>query len=264
MKNIAELFLKETKDQALADVINQMVDPRLKYIIAITPRSGSSYLCDLIKQTRLLGSPDEYLNHQFIPNILKKIPANNADDYLKNIIKKFQSKNGVSGLKVSWFQFNDFCNTLQEPAVFKQFKYIYLMRRDLYLQSVSLYKATESNVFHTNIAHEVEAKLKLNNLEYNYVKLEQWYRHIVSQESGWRRFFLSSNIVPLCITYEEIEENISEVIERILNYLNIERETQSTKPVESIFKKIGDRQSIEWACKFALERDEIMRNTKVL
>lgn len=264
MKNIAEMFLEETKDLVLADKFNQMADPGLKYVIAITPRSGSSYLCDLLKQTCLIGTPDEFLNHQFIPEILKKIPANNSDDYLKNVLKRFKSNNGVSGLKASWFQFNNFYSALKEPAVFKQFKYIYLIRRDLYLQSVSLYKATESGMFHTNVQHGVEAKSKLNNLEYNYAKLEEWYKHIVTQESGWQSFFLLTNIFPLCITYEEIEENISDVIDRIFRYLNIKRETQSTNSVESIFKKIGDRQSIEWACKFALERDEMMRNTKVL
>lgn len=264
MNNITELFLEATKDLALFDKFNQMLDPKLTYIIAITPRSGSSYLCDLIKQTHMLGSPDEFLNQKFIPSILKKVPATNADDYLKNIFKKFQSENGVSGLKVSWFQFNNFYNTLKEPAVFKQFKFIYLMRRDLYLQSVSLYKATESGVFHTNVEHGEEAKLKLNNLEYNYVKLEEWYKHIIAQESGWRHFFLSSNIIPLCITYEEIEENIDEAINRIFNYLNIKSETLSINSIESVFKKIGDRQSIEWACRFALEHDEMMRNAKVL
>ncbi|WP_176969696.1 Stf0 family sulfotransferase [Nitrosomonas sp. Nm33] len=263
-KNIAELFLKETKDQILADKFNQITDPKLKYIIAMTPRSGSSYLCDLIKQSHLLGTPDEYLNHQFIPEILKNVPANNADDYLKNMLKKSQSKNGVSGLKVSWFQFINFCNAMKKPAIFRQFKYIYLIRRDLYLQSVSLYKATESGVFHTNVKHKNEEKLKLNELDYNYKKLEKWYKHIAVQESRWRRFFLLTNIFPLYITYEEIDENINEVIDRIFNYLNIKNEARSTNSVESIFKKIGDRQSIEWASKFALERDEMMRSTKTL
>ncbi|MDV6344294.1 Stf0 family sulfotransferase [Nitrosomonas sp. Is37] len=154
---------------------------------------------------------------------------------------------------------------MKKPAVvFRQFKYIYLIRRDLYLQSVSLYKATESGVFHTNVEHKEEAKLKLNKLDYNYGKLGKWYKHIIVQESSWRRFFLLTNIFPLYIIYEEIEENIGNVIDRIFNYLNIKNEARSTNSVESIFKKIGDRQSMEWTSRFALERDEIMRNTKVL
>ncbi|NIV10795.1 MAG: hypothetical protein GWN62_05760, partial [Aliifodinibius sp.] len=62
----------------------------------------------------------------------------------------------------------------------------YLTRRNLAAQAVSLYKATASNVFHTNIKHEREALHKLEMLEYDFKKIQRWYWHIALQEQGWK------------------------------------------------------------------------------
>jgi LPS sulfotransferase NodH len=94
-------------------------EPRSRFIIAITPRSGSSYLCDLMTKVKLLGSPGEVINQKFIPKILKRIPGRNPDEFLKNILRFRKTKNGVSGLKASWFQFRNFKNAMIDEHFYR-------------------------------------------------------------------------------------------------------------------------------------------------
>ena len=260
MNVVKEIFENQEINLELLEEVEKKIEPSLKYIIAMTPRSGSSHLCDVMKNTKLLGSPGEFLPAEFIPKILIKAPAKNADDYLVNVLKVLQSLNGVAGVKTSWFQFQQFCNALKNKGAVRSFKYIYLVRRDVAAQAVSLYKATESSFFHTNINHSDDVINKNRQLDYDYEKIDKWYTHIISQEEGWQKFFLINNIFPLSITYEDIESDVSGVVKRISAYLGVSQDLASAISSASIFKKIGDRKNVEWACRYSLEKDEKARS----
>ena len=72
MNDIQKLFSSSTLDDDRIKHIDALPEPRSRFLIAITPRSGSSYLCDLMTKIKLFGTPGEMLNQQFIPEIVKK------------------------------------------------------------------------------------------------------------------------------------------------------------------------------------------------
>jgi len=233
--------------------------PALKYIIAFTPRSGSSYLCDVMKRNKVFGRPDEYLSLNFAPDLLRHAPGTHGEDYL-DLILRHTTQAGAAGLKASWFHFRDFLPQLDPARRFEDFKFIYLTRRSLAEQAVSLYRATESNVFHTNIKHGEEKLELLKKLRYDHDKIDQWYRHIEVQERGWQGFFDRHNIFPFCITYEEIEEDVCHVAMRVARYLQLPQlERLKQVAPQSVFEKLAERRSLKWACKYMLEQDERLR-----
>lgn len=262
MNEIAKIFAEQKINKELLSHVKALPEPTKKYIIAMTPRSGSSHLCDVIKNTRLLGTPGEFLPREFMPKILERAPAESADQYIGNVLKVMQTPNHVSGLKTSWFQFQAFCGALSNRSEIRQFKYIYLTRRDLAAQAISLYKATESSVFHTNIQHSEQALAKLNDLDYNYAKIDEWFRHIVAQENGWQKFFLTTKIFPLFVTYEDIDSDVTAVVERIAAYLGVALNEDALESPKSIFKKLANRKNVEWSAKYILERDLALRNAE--
>lgn len=73
MNKIAEIFSSASLHQGKLQHFESLPDPRSRYIIAMTPRSGSSYLCDVLSKTRRFGMPGEFLNEDFIPDIMKKL-----------------------------------------------------------------------------------------------------------------------------------------------------------------------------------------------
>jgi LPS sulfotransferase NodH len=210
--------------------------------------------------TQVLGRPDEFLAAEFIPKILEVVPARNPDEYLRNVLKHSQTSNGVAGVKSSWFQFVNFCNDLNDISVLREFRYVYLFRRNIDEQAVSLYKATETNVFHTNIAHSEKALQRLRSLKYRFDKINFWYQHIAAQERGWKEFFISSKITPLTITYEDISDDVTSVVKRIAVFLEVDISATWSYQGNSVFKKLGDRKNLEWAYRFGLERHGVDLN----
>lgn len=231
------------------------IEPRRRYLVAMTPRSGSSYLCHVMEKTKRLGVPGEYLNKDFIPEILKTIPGRTSSEYFRNVEKEKKSQNGVYGLKASWFQFESFYRSLNDVSCLAKYRYIYLTRRNLAAQAVSLYKATETNIFHTNIKHDEGNRRALDKLEYDFVKINQWYEHIVMQERGWRNYFLEHKISPCYVTYEEIDEDIGSVVKRIAQFVGVNPDKVSLPAAPSIFTKVSDARNLDWACRFMLERE---------
>ena len=131
-KEIFESLPLNTFNQACVDKVNSLSPYHIKYILAITPRSGSSFLSELLKKTEVLGIPQEFINQSFIPRHLNnKNPARTPDDYLLNIFKVWKTKNGVAGIKASWFQFRNLYTILANPSVVSEYKYIYLIENEI-------------------------------------------------------------------------------------------------------------------------------------
>jgi LPS sulfotransferase NodH len=252
---LRKLFERMAADERRLRDIEGLPDPTRRYIIAMTPRSGSSYLCDLLKGTRRLGRPHEALNRQFLPGLLRKVPGRTPEEYLRNVLKVRATRNGVSGLKASWFQFENFSAALGRLDCLDGLHYIYLTRRDLAAQAVSLYKATASSVFHSNVAHDEEALTRLASLDYSYQAIKEWYEHIARQEEGWQRFFLKNRIFPLYITHEDIAGNVLAVMRRIAAFIGIAPRQIEMPETPSVFAKIGDATNLEWARRFEWEKD---------
>ena len=225
-------------DRVLLRKLETTPHPSNPYVIAMTPRSGSSYLCDLLARSKVFGCPGEQLNTDFIPSVLQAIPATNADTYLRNNLRHSQTPNGVSGIKASWFQLSDFLPLLAQPDVLTSFKYISLLRKDTVLQAISLYRATATGVFHTNIEHSGEALRSLGELPFDYAKIDYWHRHIVLQQQGWEAFFRERGITPLG---------------RIAEHLGVPTDGVAMPEAPSIFKKLGGDQNVVWRERFVQE-----------
>jgi len=253
MHPISTLFNNPVLDLDRLQKIEAIPEPRSRYIIAITPRSGSTYLCDMIAKTKRLGIPQEVLGQLSIGNRLKNIPGRTPDEYIRNAVRVKRTANNISGLKASWFQFQNFTAAMHDHAYLSGFKYIYLTRRDLAAQAVSLYKATASSVFHTNKQHSEQELNQLNALEYDYDAIKNWYDHIVVQEKGWQHYFYKNRIFPLCLSYEDIEDDVLVVLKRIADYIGVKPENISIPEEPSAFTKISDHRNAEWSRRFTLE-----------
>jgi len=232
-------------------MLEKMGEPRSRYIIAMTPRSGSSYLCDVMTKTRRFGAPGEFLNKNFLPKILTAIPADNANDYLHRVFIKKKTPNGLSGLKTSWFQFEEFLSEFTDTEYLKKTRFIYLRRRDVIMQAISLYKATKTDVFHTNVEHGEEQINALKALEYDFKGIERWRQHILRQEQGWDNYFYQNRIFPLNLFYEEIEQDILRLMKRVATFVAVDPNNVQMPDEASVFRKVRDQRNMEWAERFA-------------
>lgn len=120
--------------------------PTLSYLVCATPRSGSTLLCELLRQTGVAGHPEEYfeaLRHSGVPrrpheyferdrhaNIIERLAFREMPDgvirppnplwdphdysrYLQWALAQGTTPNGVFGAKLMWGYLGDFATLLR-------------------------------------------------------------------------------------------------------------------------------------------------------
>jgi LPS sulfotransferase NodH len=131
----------------------KLVTDHRPFLICITPRSGSTYLRDLLLQTRSAGRPYEFLNLDRVTsrlqkvNVAESISSTSFLQYLHCILDVQTPRGGSCGITTSYYQFLPLIETGLDRALFQDFRIIHLLRRQLVEQAVSLYLAVETGIF---------------------------------------------------------------------------------------------------------------------
>lgn len=253
---------------------------QISYLICTIPRSGSNWLCDLLRNTGFAGVPREYFYMDDLKNRLHDMFKNskrdifhgvNIDDineYLNAINLAAKTDNNVFGVKIMSAHFKDLIQnirtnhiTLNGPylsspeiieSIFPNPKYIRLLRRDKVKQAISYYKAHQSNVWYSLNS---EGSQQSPNLVYDGNSISRILRSINLQEAYWEVFFKKSNISPLTLIYEDIIGNPVETIDLIFDFLQIPVGDKSKLKINSPSKKLSDTVSKEWYERFIHESD---------
>ncbi len=113
------------------------------YLICTLERSGSNYLCWLLRSTGLMGDPQEWYN--------EKDPRYHGFDkygipFVQRLADETATGNGVFGIKLMLGCLGRFGIAAQWPAIRERFspQVIWLRRRDKLRQAISRYRANQS------------------------------------------------------------------------------------------------------------------------
>ena len=225
-----------------------------KYVIFFTPRSGSSWLTQMLVDTNLLGKPLEWFNPSHIEENMASLAVNSIDGYLTKIIDT-ESTNGIFGIELTSIHFEKYLGNEIFLEHFKNdTKYIFLYRHDVIAQAVSLWKAVESNLFHS-----VEGG-KQKDLEFAPEKIKQWTRHILEQEEKLNQIFATLGIKPIKISYEYLVSNPEAAISLIASNL-IDARKISLPNSENSYKKLANNNSNTLVSRFYRENHKFCAET---
>jgi LPS sulfotransferase NodH len=143
MNDILEKF-KELNKKPDVQKINK------KVLFLSVPRSGSTYLCDILSKLEIVGTPDEWLNPAYIVELPQQIidlqSLKSIQQFAQFLVRKTATPNGVFSLNLhlsshEWWTRNGF-NWLE----LIDFDVIYFIsRRDKYAQAYSYAIAHQKN-----------------------------------------------------------------------------------------------------------------------
>lgn len=236
-------------------------------IVASMERTGSTYLCRLLKSTGVAGEPDEYLNDWWIltkgpgfgirtckvlslPKVagyglgLLKTPGGYADvapsgvpRYLHAIEKAHRSPNGVFALKLHWkhFAFATGSWGLDFPPAGPDVTWVHLWREDRFAQAVSWLRALQTNHWNTEDP-------SIGEPVYDSVRLGHLVRQAIAAKDRWDRHFETFENPPLELTYEYLNSDPVGVVDQVLEMLG---EKTTVVPEVSIMVQ-RDRLNQEW------------------
>jgi trehalose 2-sulfotransferase len=224
------------------------------YIICSTQRSGSSMLCHLLRQTKLMGKPGEFL-------ALRKLEAQifhpTQEAILEHCLKLMdenRTANGISGVKLHYHQFEQLCRTLPLSDLCFQ-HWIVIRRNDPILQAVSLAKAWQTRAFSTK-------HTAVGELSYSFELIRRAHGRIEAESRSWVDYYEEHNIKPMCLWYEKILANPVAEIQRVVNEVGIS-DVVHVDINRIQYKVQRDAISLDWAARYKEELESLRETANV-
>ncbi|MCB8990727.1 MAG: sulfotransferase [Ardenticatenaceae bacterium] len=202
----------------------------LSYIICATPRSGSTLLCEALRNSALAGNPDEYFGPMHINRWNKIWKTKSKNEYLGKVIEQGRGINGVLGLKVMRVYWQNVIEFLQETTklpnssesdilthCFPNLRYIWITRRNKVRQAISWMKFLQGAAWFW----EDEEPQLIRGLEFKPDVIREFIMQTVSHGTAWQEYFKQNGIQPYIVVYEDFVSAYEKTAKEILEYLGI-------------------------------------------
>ena len=156
--------------------------------LAISPRSGSGMLADIIRTTGSLGRPEEWFNFA-MPWAGDLAPNSTVQDRCWLILKKGTTANGVAGVKMFASQFIDVEKEIEFLSWFPTPHWIWLRRRGLLRQAISLSLAKQGDAW-------TSMQVRQCPVSYDSAQIRACMEEIVREEVLWTDYFAAKSTSP--------------------------------------------------------------------
>ncbi len=218
------LDIEDTGYEGKFDFPATDVAPRVPYMLASIPRTGSTFLSHLLWRTGYLGAPLEYLN--FDGPYAFAASSNAMQQQLwRSVLRRRTSPNGVFGAKCFPMQLQALAEA--NPALLTEVlavllpadrprRIVYLERRDRLAHSVSYARATISGVW-----RKEQETGGAPEPEYSEAALETAGQWIDGQSRAWEAMFRDLAIDPLRLWYEDTVADPEGTVRRVAGYLGV-------------------------------------------
>jgi LPS sulfotransferase NodH len=270
-----------------------MTDVRRSYLVCATQRSGSTLLCELLKDTGVAGSPHEFfeamrdtgvpphprdfLNGLEIPEArsIREDPRpplapaysslEGLTGYREHLERTFAlgtTPNGVFGAKLMFNQLDElhalagrlpeFSGVEIDVLLDKLFgapRYIWISRRDVVRQSVSMWKALQTRRWRAGDGADGGSVVA----QYRFDAIDHLVRRFEAEERGWQGLFSRHGIEPLVIGYEDqLVADPDGTIHQALEWLGVS--PPSGWQAGQVTRRQSDTDSDDWVAAYHRDR----------
>lgn len=230
------------------------------YLLCVTPRSGSTYFCELLRRTRSAGIPAEYLRPDSARAFLERRAEAGEHDltllqYMGCLLDRQSSRNGAFGIKASYVQYSPFVETGLDRLLFSHFRKVRLYRKSLVDQGISLHLATATGRWHSHLEPDAPSS-ESSPCAYDEERIRMWIAHLWDQERGWDSYFEGIGEDAPVIWYEALQRHPLRAIRRLMRVLGVSPKRRPA-PARSEVQKIGDARNREWATRFVGNEENV-------
>jgi trehalose 2-sulfotransferase len=215
------------------------------YVIASTPRSGSSLLAAGLVATGVAGRPEEYFTPDHIGSYKEdfKLPVHCSwSEYLAKVMAFAATENGVRGIKIHWRHVALLARALGfrgDPGVvleelFPTAVFVNIVRADRRAQAISLFRAETTGEWFRSpgssrtvrpwglyLARPTpgRAAVDLTGVAPTYEQIVGMERSLDAEQSAWNDYFTTRRLEVLMVRYEELVANYCGEIAQVLQFL---------------------------------------------
>jgi LPS sulfotransferase NodH len=225
----------------------ERTEPRASYLVCSIPRSGSSLLCELLAGTGLAGAPAEFFHPDKMAALQERWGVDELGDYLRALLARKTSPNGVFGAKAHWAQYQPVFGESDPRTVLPGLRLVFITRRDRLRQAVSWVRALQTLKWATEDSPRVE-RPEIFDQEHITQKLGR----IDREEEVWESLFDRHEIEPHRVVYEDFVEAQEETVRAVLDGLGVDAPADLSLP-SPVLDRQADERSDEWVERYLAE-----------
>ncbi len=220
--------------------------PGVHYMIATTPRSGSTNLALRMWKTGLLGAPMEYLNPAHISDLSRRLGARGPMDYWARLQGVRTSPNGCFGFKAFVTDFRYIAQTTPDllPHL-RADRVIFLYRRNVDAQAVSLARAIQTGSWFSTVEERQPP-------EYDFAAIQRSERNLVDQNAKWAKILEATAADVMRVSFEDYMAAPAATISQLQAFLGIDGEAANLDLPG--LEKQSDATSRAWQERYAEEK----------
>ncbi len=215
------------------------------YVIASTPRSGSSLLAGGLVATGVAGRPEEFFTPDYIGSYKEdlKLPVDCSwPEYLAKVMAFAATENGVRGIKIHWRHVVSLARALGfrgDPGavldeLFPIAVFVNIVRADRRAQAISLFRAeTTGEWFRSSgsssgvgpwglyLARPTSgtAAVDLTGVAPTYEQIIETERSLDAEQAAWTNYFTTRRLEVLTVRYEDLDADYRGEVARVLQFL---------------------------------------------
>ena len=219
----------------------------ISYMVCSVPRCGSSLLCELLCNTQLAGAPTEFFDAQLMSEFRGRWGSRSLEDYLRDLLERKTSPNGVFGIKVHWGQLGNALGEADPAELFPGLRYVHMRREDRLRQAVSWVRALQTNQWAST--HELRGEPA-----FDAAKIALYLERIDAEESQWHAFFEHRRITPHTVTYRALVDSPQGTVRDVLAYLGVPGAAAAVCGAPTLLRQ-ADVVTDEWVERYLANRD---------
>lgn len=255
------------------------------YIVAATPRSGSTLLCELLKATGIAGRPNEdfqalratgrsrqprqYFSEDqgpFVQALAETDPGTpeTPEGFAKKLADSRDNsttENGVYGTKVMWGYFDQLAERLATlpgladaslpealEATFPNLRFVQIRRGDKIGQAISLWTAVQTQTWRD----EGEGDAPPVEPFYDFAAIDHLVRLQTDHEDAWTAWLAEHDFPVRTMVYEELAEDPQAHVKGVIEWLGIPGAESAEVPPPKMRRQSNGRSS-EWGERYRAE-----------
>jgi trehalose 2-sulfotransferase len=252
--------------------------PERAYLVLATARSGSTLLCEALRQTGVAGrplehfevleptslprQPREYFHGVADPEILNLLPPLKAGSpgvetpaqWWGRIVREGTGDNGVWGGKLMWAHTPDLLHRTRRLdglahadlaatlcTLLRNPALIFMVREDKVGQAVSLWRAVQTQTWRGSAVAD--------HAVYRFGGIDHLRRQLQADEAAWRGWLASNRLHHYEVRYSELAADPVLVIDDVLRFLDLPSQAPAQPPLE----RQADSRSAQWARRYVEE-----------
>ena len=247
--------------------------PTTSYIVAATPRSGSTLLCDALARTGVAGVPREafevrvdtglrpqprdYFADLDDPGLGGLLPERRTDGVhpsggLPAVVAEGTTPNGVFGAKVMWGHLPTVFHLLGADGgvaaverALPGLRWVRIRRADRARQAISLWRAIQSGSWRAGEAGGGEPV-------YSGPAIDHLHARLAVHDARWDAFLAAAATPPLELVYEDVAADLEGAVRAVLAHVGVD--APAGLAVRAGLERQADERTEAWLARYVQER----------